>query len=208
MNPQQTVFVVDDDEAARESLKWLLESVGYPSCCHASSDAFLESYDGTVPGCLVLDVRMPGMSGLELQSRLNERNWCLPVILVTGHGDIPMAVRAMKGGAIDFLQKPYNDQVLLDRIASALEICANRRRAMKDLEQMQKHFATLTAREREVAILVVNGNVNKVIAAKLALSPRTVEAHRANLMTKMQVASVSELVQICMRLDAANEAMN
>lgn len=200
MNNQQTVFVVDDDQAARESLSWLLESVGQRVCCLGSAREFLDVFDGTIPGCLILDVRMPGMSGLELQNVLLERGWCLPVIIVTGHGDVPMAVRAMKAGAVDFLQKPYNDQALLDRIQKALELCSKRRHMHSELAQIRASHCQLTPREREVAALVVAGKANKVIALELGLSPKTIEVHRANVMSKMQAHSLSELVQMCMRL--------
>lgn len=200
MKERQTVFVVDDDEAARESLRWLLESVGHHVNCPASAREFLESYDGSVPGCLVLDVRMPGMSGLELQNHLIERGWCLPVIVVTGHGDVPMAVRAMKAGAIDFLQKPYNDQTLLDRIQQALELCSQRRQNRSELALIRANHDHLTQREREVAERVVAGKANKVIAIELGLSPKTIEVYRANVMFKMQAHSLSELVQMWMRL--------
>jgi FixJ family two-component response regulator len=201
--PGQTVFVVDDDQAARESLRWLLESVGHAVQCHASAQEFLASYDGSRPGCLVLDVRMPGMSGLELQSHLLERDWCLPVIIVTGHGDVPMAVRAMKAGAVDFLQKPYNDQTLLDRIRQALDLCQQRRLNHDELIRIQANYRQLTPREREVATLVVAGKSNKVIAAELGLSPKTIEVHRANVMFKMQTHSLSQLVQMWIRLEMA-----
>ncbi|MBN8763665.1 MAG: DNA-binding response regulator [Thiobacillus sp. 63-78] len=200
MKERQTVFVVDDDEAARESLRWLLESVGHHVNCPASAREFLESYDGSEPGCLVLDVRMPGMSGLELQNHLIERGWCLPVIVVTGHGDVPMAVRAMKAGAIDFLQKPYNDQTLLDRIQQALELCSQRRQNRSELALIRANHDHLTQREREVAERVVAGKANKVIAIELGLSPKTIEVYRANVMFKMQAHSLSELVQMWMRL--------
>lgn len=201
---QQTVFIVDDDQAARESLRWLLESVGHQVSCPASALEFLESYDGSVSGCLVLDVRMPGMGGLELQNHLLERGWCLPVILVTGHGDVPMAVRAMKAGAVDFLEKPYNDQVLLERIQRALELCRQRSYDHEKLAEFQANFQHLTLREREVAALVVSGKANKVIASELGLSPKTIEVHRANVMFKMRVKSLPELVQIWMRLEKSS----
>lgn len=201
MPDPQTVFVVDDDQAARESLRWLLDSVGHRVRCHGSAREFLDNYDGKTPGTLILDVRMPGMSGLELQNHLLEHDWCLPVIIVTGHGDVPMAVRAMKAGAVDFLQKPYNDQALLDRIQRALELCRHRSRSQGELAQIQANYLQLTPREREVATLVVAGKANKVIAIELGLSPKTIEVHRANLMLKMQAHSLSELVQICMRLE-------
>jgi len=201
LNKQQTVFVLDDDQAARESLRWLLESVGHHVNCYASALEFLERYDGSVPGCLVLDVRMPGMSGLEVQHHLLERGWCLPVIVVTGHGDVPMAVRAMKSGAVDFLQKPYNDQTLLDRIQQALDLCSQRRQSHDELAMIRASYEHLTQREREVAALVVAGKANKVIAIELGLSPKTIEVHRANVMSKMQAHSLSELVQMYMRLE-------
>ncbi len=200
MNDEKTVFVVDDDPAARDSLRWLLESVGHRVHCPASASEFLETYDGSVPGCLVLDVRMPGMSGLELQHHLLERGWCLPVIVVTGHGDVPMAVRAMKAGAVDFLQKPYNDQTLLDRIQQALDLCSQRRQYHSELALIRANYDQLTQREREVAALVVAGKANKVIAIELGLSPKTIEVHRANVMYKMKAHSLSELVQMWMRL--------
>ncbi len=204
MAEQQTVFVIDDDQAVRESLHWLLESVGHRVCGYASAREFLDAYDGTAPGCLVLDVRIPGMSGLELQNHLLERDWCLPVIIVTGHGDVPMAVRAMKAGAIDFLQKPYNDQALLDRIQLALELCRQRRHSHGELARIQANYRQLTPREREVAAHVVAGKANKVIAIELGLSPKTIEVHRANVMFKMRVKSLPELVQIWMRLEKSS----
>ncbi len=207
MNEAQTVFVVDDDQAARESLRWLLESVGHRVRCHTSAQSFTDEYDGTAPGCLVLDVRMPGMSGLELQEHLRERGWCLPVIVVTGHGDVPMAVRAMRGGAVDFLQKPYNDQVLLDSIQRALELCAQRSLERRKLARIQATYLMLSPREREVAEMVVNGNANKVIAIDLGLSPKTVEAHRANAMEKMKARTLSELVRMFMLLEQGREEL-
>ncbi len=207
MNEAQTVYVVDDDQAARESLRWLLESVGHQVRCHASAQEFLDAYDGGAPGCLVLDVRMPGMSGLELQEHLRERGWCLPVIVVTGHGDVPMAVRAMRGGAVDFLQKPYNDQVLLDSIQRGLDLCAQRSLERRRLARVQAAYLMLSPREREVATMVVNGNANKVIAIDLGLSPKTVEAHRANVMEKMKARTLSELVRMFMLLERGREEL-
>lgn len=201
MTEKPTVFVVDDDQPARESLRWLLESVGHQVHCHASAQEFLDTFDGNTPGCLVLDIRMPGISGLELLNHLSDRQWCLPVIIVTGHGDVPMAVRAMKCGAVDFLQKPYNDQHLLDRIQQALELCRERRRSHDELSKIRGSYQQLTPREREVATLVVAGKANKVIAIDLGLSPKTIEVHRANVMLKMQANSLSELVQMWIRLE-------
>ncbi len=205
MTEQATVFVVDDDEAARESLRWLLESVGHRVRCHASAREFMAAWDRGTPGCLVLDVRMPGMSGMELQEHLKTQDGCLPVIIVTGHGDIPMAVRAMRGGAVDFLQKPYNDQVMLDRIQQALDLCRQRRRENAQQARIQAAYRQLTPREAEVAALVVLGKANKVIAIDLGLSHKTVESHRANVMEKMRAASLSELVRMFVRLGLVSD---
>lgn len=205
MTEQDTVFVVDDDEAARESLRWLLESVGHSVRCHASAAEFMAAVDHNTSGCLVLDVRMPGMSGMELQEHLKTRDLCLPVIVVTGHGDIPMAVRAMRGGAVDFLQKPYNDQTMLDRIQQALELCRQRRHEHARLARIQAAYRQLTPREAEVAVRVVLGKANKVIAIEMGLSHKTVEAHRANVMEKMRAASLSELVRMFVRLGLVSD---
>ena len=205
MTEQATVFVVDDDEAARESLRWLLESVGHRVRCHASAREFLAAWDRAAPGCLVLDVRMPGMSGMELQEHLKTEEGCLPVIIVTGHGDIPMAVRAMRGGAVDFLQKPYNDQIMLDRIQQALDLCRQRRREHLRQARIQAAYQHLTPREAEVAARVVLGKANKVIAIEMGLSHKTVEAHRANVMEKMRAGSLSELVRMFVRLGLVSD---
>lgn len=194
MPADERVFVVDGDEAARESLAWLLTSVGYSVACYPSADAFLGSYDGQA-GCLILDVRMPGMSGLHLQQELVRRQCPLTYILVTGHGDVPMAVGAMRNGALDFLQKPFNNQVLLDRTEEALSRARALRRAVNAKSEVETRFGKLTSREREVAWLVFVGMPNKLIADKLALSCKTVEAHRASMMAKMETHSVADLVQ-------------
>ena len=194
MPAEESVFVVDDDEAARESLAWLLTSVGYSVVCYPSANAFLENYDGRA-GCLILDVRMPGMSGLNLQQELQKHNWPLSSILVTGHGDVPMAVAAMRAGALDFLQKPFNNQSLLDRTEEALSRARALRHAASAKSEIETRFGRLTCREREVAWLVFAGKPNKVIADNLSLSCKTVEAHRASMMAKMQTHSVADLVQ-------------
>lgn len=194
------VFVVDDDEAVRESLEVLLRAAGHAVDSFSSADAFLAVYRDA-PGCLVLDIRMPGMSGLELQARLNERRAILPVIFITGHGDVSMAVEAMQGGAMDFLQKPFRDGELLDRIALALVRDATNRAALAGLERIRSHLASLTPREAEVMRLVVAGKANKVIASDLSLSQRTVEIHRARVMEKMGAASLAHLVRMVLALD-------
>lgn len=194
MQAEESVFVVDDDEAARESLAWLLKSVGYSVTCYSSANSFLENYDGRA-GCIILDVRMPGISGLSLQMELQKQHWPLSSILVTGHGDIPMAVAAMRSGALDFLQKPFNNQALLDRTEEALARARALRHAASARSEVEARFGRLTCREREVAWLVFAGKPNKLIADKLSLSCKTVEAHRASMMAKMQTHSVADLVQ-------------
>ncbi len=201
MNTQQpTVFVVDDDDAVRKSLRFLFKSLGLTADCYATAQDFLARYRPEQPGCLVLDVRMPGMSGLELQQALNLRGAMLPVIFITGHGDIPMAVEAMQHGAFDFLQKPFRDQDLLDRVQRALAKDAENRKAHRDVEQLRRRFAELTPREREVLQLLMAGKSNKVMAADLGLSQRTVEIHRARVMEKTGAHSIAQLVR--MALDA------
>lgn len=197
-----TVFVVDDDAAVLDSLKLLLRSVGLEAETYTSAREFIAAYDPDARGCLVLDVRMPGMSGLELQERLEALGSTLPVIFITAHGDVPMAVRAVKAGAVDFIQKPFSDQELLDKIQHAMEENARARAAAADREEVSARIASLTPRERQVMELVVAGKANKVIAHELGLSQRTVEIHRARVMEKMQAASLPELVQMVMRADA------
>jgi two-component system response regulator FixJ len=195
------VFIVDDDEAVRNSLRLLVKSVGLTAAALVSAQEFLVSYDPLQPGCLVLDVRMPGMSGLELQQQLNLRGAVIPVIFITGHGDVPMAVEAMQQGAFDFLQKPFRDQDLIDRIQRALEKDrANRAELGKHSGLRERHQA-LTPREREVLALVMSGKANKVMAADLGLSQRTVEVHRARVMEKMGASSLAHLVRMVLDLE-------
>lgn len=192
--PSEWVFVVDDDQAARESLEYLLTSVGYSVCTFKSASEFLAEYDDRV-GCVILDVRMPGMSGLQLQLEIQKRNSPLASIVVTGHGDVPMAVTAMRHGAIDFLQKPFNNQVLIERTEEALSRARGFYQAEAARSAVEARFSKLTCREREVAWLIYSGMSNKRIAATLELSCKTVEVHRANVMTKMSANSVVDLVQ-------------
>ncbi len=196
MSSEQTVFVVDDDAAVRDSLSWLIKSVGLNVESYASAQDFLDALDPKGRGCVVLDVRMPGMSGLELQEKLVADDVSVPVIMLTGHGDVPMAVRAVKAGAFDFIEKPFNDQVLLDRIQQALKQEQQTRQVEEQRAQVVSRLALLTPREREVLSWVVSGNPNKVIAAQLGISCRTVEIHRGRVMEKMQARSLSELVRI------------
>ena len=198
-----TVFIVDDDEAVRGSLKLLLRTLSLRAQAYASAQEFLASFDPRRSGCLVLDIRMPGMSGLELQEELNTRGAMLPIIFITGHGDVPMAVEAMQRGAMDFLQKPFRDQDLLDRINRALEKDRVGRELLGNRERIQARIAELTPREREVLTLVTQGQANKVIAADLQLSQRTVEIHRAHVMEKMGANSLAHLVRMVVDADQA-----
>jgi FixJ family two-component response regulator len=194
------VYVVDDDDGMRRALTILITTVGYQPIAFAKPTEFLAKYDPSQPGCLVLDVRMPEMSGLEVQQHLNKAGSMLPVILISGHGDIPMAVQAMKDGAFDFLQKPFRDQELLDRINGALTLDAENRASVDRLADLKAREESLTPREHEVLALVVDGKANKVIAIDLGLSERTVEIHRANVMEKMGARSVAHLVKMHLML--------
>jgi two-component system, LuxR family, response regulator FixJ len=197
---KSVVYIVDDDDGMRRALGVLMTTVGYQPAAFAGPREFLAKYDPSQPSCLVLDVRMPEMSGLELQQQLNRSGSMLPVILVSGHGDIPMAVQAMKDGAFDFLQKPFRDQDLLDRINGALKLDAENRASTDRLADLKQRCDSLTPREREVMALVVDGKANKVIAIDLGLSERTVEIHRANVMEKMGARSVAHLVKMHLML--------
>jgi len=202
---QESVFIVDDDAAVRDSLSMLLRSVGIQSRAFESGDEFLNAYQADFAGCILLDIRMPGISGMEVQRQLVEKDCTLPIIFITGHGDIPMAVEAMHLGAHDFVQKPFHDQELLDRIQAALN--ANREQ-QDDIElrrSVKERYETLTPREGEVMSAVVKGHANKVIAMDLDLSQRTVEIHRARVMEKMQVRSLAELVKLSVVLDNSSD---
>ena len=191
-----TVFVVDDDDAVRTSLRLLLKSVGLPVETFASAQEFLDGFDAERAGCLVLDIRMPGMSGLELQQRLNEIHAIVPIVFITGHGDVPMAVEAMQHGAVDFIQKPFRDQDLIDRINQALDKDRDNRAGLKERDAIRRRMQLLTPREREVLNLVTQGKANMVIAGDLNLSQRTVEIHRARVMEKMGASSLAHLVRM------------
>ncbi len=191
-----TVFIVDDDPAVRSSMSWLLESVDLPVEVCASAQEFLEVYDQNTPGCLVLDMRLPGMGGLELQTELANRGITIPIVVVTGHAEVPMAVRAMKAGAVDFIEKPFSDQVLLACIRRALPCDTEVRVNTSRRAEIAVRIRTLTPRETEVMEKVVEGNSNKMIAAQLGVSRKTVEAHRAGVMKKMGAQSVADLVRM------------
>ncbi|MFP4145001.1 MAG: response regulator FixJ [Phycisphaeraceae bacterium] len=200
------VAVIDDDRAVRDSLQWLLESGGLQIRAFATAQDFLAALEGGHrPGAALVDVRLPGMSGLDLQQRLNEMGLCLPVVIITGHGDVPVAVRAMKAGAVDFIEKPFNDQVLLDRVQEALEQGHRLRQEEADLQAIMQRIERLTPREREVMELVVQGWLNKQIAAELGLSPKTVEVHRAHVMEKMEADSLARLVRMAVSLEMVQD---
>ena len=202
MSEESTVFIVDDDAAVRDSLSFLMQSVGLQTESFDSADAFLQAEPIERAGCLLLDIRMPGMSGLELQGSLEERGIRLPVIFISGHADVPMAVRALKAGAFDFVEKPFNDQLLLDCVQRAIESDRQQRQSEAQLDEWRERMETLTPREREVMELVVDGAANKVISATLGVSLKTVEAHRARVMDKLKAESLSHLVRMSVMLKA------
>jgi FixJ family two-component response regulator len=199
-NDRPLVYVIDDDEAVRDSLAMLLESIDLAHEVHASALDFLDAYDSDRHACVVTDIRMPGMSGLDLQQRLLEDQVDVPIIFITGHGDVPMAVTAMKRGAADFIQKPFRDQDLIDRIYKALKQEKERRDARLEERALRARLKTLTPRETEVMERVIKGQANKVIAMDLGVSQRTVELHRARVMHKLRMRSVAELVRTVSRL--------
>jgi RNA polymerase sigma factor (sigma-70 family) len=194
------VFVVDDDDAVRRALERLIRSVGLSVETFASAQDILHRKPPAVPACVVTDVRMPGLSGLDLQTELAKAGFAMPIIFMTGHGTVPMTVRAMKAGAVDFLQKPVDEQQLLDAIHQALERAGREREQHSEHEEIQKRVDTLTAREREVFELVVSGLLNKQIAAELGASEKTIKVHRGRVMQKMEADSLADLVRMAERL--------
>ena len=201
MTPNPTLYIVDDDQAVRDGLKALLGARGFALETFDSAESFLAAMDRNVTGCAVLDIRMPGMNGLELQRELKRRAIALPVIIITGHGDVALAVTALKAGAIDFLEKPFDSDALLASIEDALRRGAATLTAAFDREAVAARVAQLTAREREVMDLVVAGHPNKVVANRLGIAVRTVEIHRAKVMDKVQARNLSELVRMAILLD-------
>ena len=195
MSDDAIVFIVDDDEAVRQSTAWLIESIGLKVNTFSSADEFLDNYNNE-SGCIVMDVRMPGISGLEAQEEMKNRGISLPLIFITGHGDVPMAVRALKRGAFDFIEKPFNDQLLLDAVQRGLKKNSETRESLIENESIDKRIASLTPREHEVMLRVTEGKPNKVIAHELNVSIKTVEVHRARMMEKMEASSVAELVKV------------
>ena len=193
---EPTIFIVDDDEAVRDSLMLLFQSVGMNARAFESGEAFLDQFSMDTP-----DIRMPGMSGLELQNKLNAMHCILPIIFITGHGDIPMAVKAVQSGAIDFIQKPFRDQDLLDRINDAIRLDITHRQELTQTQQIKDKLATLTKREYEIIMLVVDGCANKVIASDLNLSQRTVELHRSHAMQKMGAKSLAHIIRMIVNIN-------
>lgn len=189
-----TVFIVDDDPIICQAISWLLDSVGISSESFAHAQAYIDAYNSNRQGCLLIDVRMPGMSGLELQQHLKEQYNPLPIIMVSGHGDVPMAVRAMQAGAMDFILKPFNDQLLLEKIQTAIAH-SMKRQQLKPSQGITERLASLTPRERQVIELVVAGKMNKQIAAELSIAMSTVELHRSHIMQKMQVKTLADLIK-------------
>jgi len=196
MSAQPTVFVIDDDDGVRDSLRYLIESAGWPVQAYDSAESFLRAVPPTTSGCAVLDVRMPGMSGLELQKRLRDSGCHLPLILITAYGDVRSAVRAMKLGAVDFIEKPVNDDALIQHIRTAIELDVKKRDAHTRRARLDECLAKLSRREREVYELVITGKSSKQIAEDLDLSPKTIESHRAHIMEKMGVSSVWQLIHM------------
>lgn len=199
----ELVHVIDDDPAVRDSLSFLLETASLETRVYDSAIAFLEALPEVTSGCVVTDVRMPEMTGIELVRRLKAQGFALPIIMITGHADVPLAVEAMKAGVADFIEKPFNDDILLTAIATALRSGEEGRRGAAEVAEITGRLASLSGREREVLEGLVAGHANKVIAFDLGISPRTVEIYRANVMTKMKAASLSELVRMAMLAERA-----
>ena len=195
-DPQQLIYVIDDDEAVRDSMGMLLESADLPFRCFSSADSFFAEHDGSQRGCLILDIRMPGMTGIELQQKLTQVGSSLPIIFITGHGDVPMAVEAMRRGAFDFLRKPVNEENFLERVTYALDQESGHWHQKLDRDQAQQRIESLTEREHEVFLLVAEGLANKVVASELGISERTVEVHRAQVMKKLDARTLAQLVRI------------
>ncbi len=197
----RNVYIVDDNSAVRDAVRWLVQQVGLKPKTFSSAQEFLDGFTPEMRGCLVLDIRMPGMSGLELQEKLTKLESKLPIIIVTGHGDVPITVRAMKAGAYEFLQKPFNDQVLLDAIQGGLDKYAKIWQEEDKRKLANKSLASLTPREREILELLRQGKSNKMIARTLNLSVRTVEGHRANIVDKVETKSLGQLIELVIKSD-------
>ena len=205
MTEAPIVFVVDDDASVRSSLKFLLSTVGLHAEAFDSADSFLRKKCSDVPSCLVLDVRLPGLSGLDFQRELAARNICIPIVFLTGHGDIPMSVRAMKAGAVEFLTKPFRDQDLLDAVRVALDRDRARREQETEMTDLRRRFDCLTSREQEVVSMVVAGMLNKQIAAELGTAESTVKVQRSRAMEKMQAESLADLIKMIQKVQPPSE---
>lgn len=203
--PDPTVYILDDDPDMRDSLRWLLKTVGLRSVTFSSAGEFLQRFSGEGPACLVLDVRMPGTSGLDLFEEMNARGLRMPVLFITAYADVPMAVRAMKSGAVEFLEKPFNGQVLLEKIQRAVEDDAVRISRESGLDEVRARLEKLTGKEREVLGMIRDGRPNKEIAARLEVTPRAVELRRASLMKKLGVSSLPELLRLTIGREAASD---
>lgn len=201
MSIQPTVFIVDDDPAVRDSLKYMIESVGHVVEAYENARTMIDRARNPVSGCLVADLRLPGMSGLDMFDKLRELGVNLPTIVITGHGDVTAAVRAMKAGAIDFVEKPFSDQALLDRISTAMQINIVNRASAQEIAEVDQRYQQLTPRERQVMSSVAEGRLNKQIASDLGLSHKTIEVHRAHVMEKMAAKSLAELVRMAVLLE-------
>ena len=206
MSDDQTVFIVDDDEGVRDGLSLLLATVGQSCELYECGQEFLDAYDGSKRGCLLLDIRMPRMTGLDLQKKLLEQGSKLPIIFITGHGDIPMAVEAMRRGALDFIRKPFREHDLLERINEALDIDENSHKKELYRQEVAERLSTLSEREREVFDRVADGQMNKVIAGDLGISERTVEVHRGQVMKKLDVKTLAQLVRIKIDMEMSAKA--
>lgn len=200
MSNSPCVFIVDDDQQVRSALQLLMESVGLKVETYTSAQEYLDHFDSSRTGCLIIDVRMPGISGLDLQARLAAEKIHPPIIIITGHGDVPMAVRAVQTGAIDFIEKPFNNQSMLDSVHHAIELDARQRGESSRLQEIEANYHTLTPREKEVLQQVIEGKRNKIIAAELNISQSTVEAHRSRVMDKMHAATLSDLMRMALSL--------
>ncbi len=203
-----TVYIVDDDPDMRDSLRWLMSTVGLAVETFESSAHFLRDFSADGPGCLVFDVRMPGSSGLDLFEELTERGDCMPVIFITAHADVPMAIRAMKSGAVEFVEKPFNRQTLLEKIQRAIRDDIARRELLADRDAIRARFRTLTEKEREVLGLLMDGHPNKAIAGHLAITSRAVEMRRASLMKKLDARSIVELMRLALAIEESPAGRN
>lgn len=202
-----TVYIVDDDDAVRDSLQWLMRSVSLPARAYPTAADFLADWNPAMPGCLVLDLQLPGRSGLELQQELVRAGHRIPILFLSGEADVPTAVRAMHAGAVEFITKPYSERFLLERVQAALERDIEQRRQRREQEVLNARYAVLTPREREVLHRVVAGKVNREVAAELGISTKTVELHRGNLMRKMHADSLASLTADCMRIPECRRAL-